>query len=108
MQMDSGRFDELISIESYTESVSSNTGERVQSWSEFAQVWAQVKESDFGQEPVNADRREHKAKVNFIIRYLSGLNTKMRISWGGNYYNILNIAEKERRMYANLQTELTS
>lgn len=105
--MDAGRFDELITIESYTESVSSNTGERVQTWATYATAWAQVKESDFGQEPVNAERREHKTRVNFITRYDSGYNVKMRISWGGNYYNILNIAEKERRMYANLLTELT-
>ena len=106
--MDSGRFDELISIESYTESVSSNTGQRVRSWSEFASAWAQVKESDQGTEPLNADRKEHKTRISFTIRYISGLNPKMRINWGGNYYNILNIAEKERRMYANLLTELTS
>ena len=91
--MDSGRFDELITIESYTESVSSDTGQRVQSWAEFAQVWAQVKESDQGTEPVNADRKEHKTRVSFVIRYVSGLTPKMRVSWGGNYYNILNIAE---------------
>jgi SPP1 family predicted phage head-tail adaptor len=106
--MDAGKFDELVTIESYTESVSSNTGQRTQSWSTYAQVWAQVKESDFGQEPTNADRREHKTRVNFITRWDAGFNVKMRINWGGNYYNILNIAEKERRLYANLLTELTS
>jgi SPP1 family predicted phage head-tail adaptor len=106
--MDAGKFDELVTIESYTESVSSNTGQRTQSWSTYAQVWAQVKESDFGSELVGAERVEHKTRVNFITRWDAGFNVKMRINWGGNYYNILNIAEKERRLYANLLTELTS
>ena len=106
--MDAGKFDELVTIESYTESVSSDTGQRVRSWGTYAEAWAQVKESDAGSESVNAERTEHKTRVNFITRYDSGFNVKMRVSWGGNYYNILNIAEKERRLYSNLLTELTT
>jgi SPP1 family predicted phage head-tail adaptor len=105
--MDAGHFDELVTIESYTESVSSDTGERLLTWSTYSTAWAQVKEADFGQEPVNAERKENKQRVNFVVRYDSGITPKMRISWGGNYYNILNVAEKQRRLYANLLTELT-
>lgn len=106
--MDAGHFDELVTIESYTESVSSDTGQRVRSWSTYAEAWAQVKESDTGSEGVSAERTEHKTRVNFIMRYDSGFNVKMRVNWGGNYYNILNVAEKQRRFYSNLLTELTT
>jgi SPP1 family predicted phage head-tail adaptor len=105
--MNAGRFDELITVEKYTTTTDTNTGERLESWSTHSQPWALVEEADNGSEPVNADRREHKTRVHFTVRWDSELNTSMRISWGGNLYNILNVAEKQRRMYAKLQTELT-
>jgi len=105
--MNAGRFDELITVQQYTTTTDTNTGEKLRSWVTYSQPWALVEESDTGSEPVNADRQEHKTRVHFTVRFDAGLNTSMRISWGGNYYNILNVAEKQRRMYAKLQTELT-
>ena len=105
--MNAGQFDELVTVQEYTTTTDSNTGEQLRTWVTYASAWALVEESDSGTEPVNADREEHKTRVNFTMRFDSGINTTMRISWAGNLYNILNVAEKQRRMYAKLQTELT-
>lgn len=106
--MNAGAFDELVSLQSYTTTTDTNTGEKLQTWSEYATAWAKVDEAPAGIEQVNADRREHKQTVDFTMRYNSSVSVYHRIYWEGKYYNIINIQEYQRRMYMKLQTELTA
>jgi SPP1 family predicted phage head-tail adaptor len=105
--MNAGLMDELVTVQQFTTTTDSNTGEKLQSWSTYSTPWARIQEAESGSETVDADRREHKQTVTFTLRYDSGINTKMRIVWENKYFNIINIADLERRMYLKIQTELT-
>ena len=104
--MNPGLMDELVTVQQFTTTTDSNTGEKLQSWSTYSTPWARIQESESGSESVDSDRREAKQTVAFSMRYDSGITTKMRILWESKYYNIINIADLERRMYLRLQTEL--
>lgn len=104
--MNAGLMDELVTVEQYSMTTDSNTGEKLQSWTTYSIPWARIQENESGSETVDADRREHKQTVLFTVRYDSGINPKMRILWESKYYNIINIADLERRMYLKIQTEL--
>jgi SPP1 family predicted phage head-tail adaptor len=105
--MNAGLMDELISIQRYSETVDPNTGEKLQTWTEIAAPWARIVELETGSEEVNADRRENKQTVNFTIRYDSNISVNDRIVWNSNKYNIISIADLERRMYIKLHTEIS-
>ena len=99
--------DVLVSLQSYTETIDTNTGEKLQTWTEYATAWAQRVEQESGSENVNADRREHKQIVFYTIRYNSAVGVKHRIVDDSGTHNIVNIANLQRNLYLKLQTELT-
>lgn len=93
--MQAGRMDRRITIEEVTETQNSY-GAASESWSTFKTVWAEVKpvkgKEFFLDEQVNA-----RLDIIFRIRWLEGLNTKMRISYNEQHYNIDSIVELGRR-----------
>lgn len=99
--------DVLVSLQSYTETIDTNTGEKLQTWTEYATAWAQRVEQESGTENVNADRREHKEIVFYTIRYNSAVGVKHRVVDESGTHNIVNIANLQRNLYLKLQTELT-
>jgi SPP1 family predicted phage head-tail adaptor len=99
--------DVLVSLQSYTETIDTNTGEKLQTWTEYATAWAQRVEQQSGCENVNADRREHKQIVFYTIRYNSAVGVKHRVVDDSGTHNIVNIANLQRNLYLKLQTELT-
>jgi SPP1 family predicted phage head-tail adaptor len=105
--MNAGAFDELISLQSYTTTTDSNTGEKLQTWTTYGTAWAKVTEAPVGIEQVNGDKREHKQIVDFTVRYDAAIDVKHRVSWNDRYFNILNLQEQTRRMYLKIQTELS-
>ena len=105
--MNAGLMDVLVSLQSYTETIDTNTGEKLQTWTEYATAWAQRVEQESGSENVNADRREHKQIVFYTIRYNSAVGVKHRIVDDSGTHNIVNIANLQRNLYLKLQTELT-
>lgn len=105
--MNAGMMDYQITIDQYSLSTDSNTGEKLQSWTTYATPWAHIEESPSGSESVNADRRERKQTTVFTLRYDSGIDTKMRIQFDSNYYNIVNIANRERNLYLTIEGELS-
>jgi SPP1 family predicted phage head-tail adaptor len=105
--MNAGLMDVLVSLQSYTETIDTNTGEKLQTWTEYATAWAQRVEQDSGSENVNADRREHKQIVFYTIRYNSAVGVKHRVVDDSGTHNIVNIANLQRNLYLKLQTELT-
>ena len=105
--MNSGAMDILVSLQRYTESIDSNTGEKLQTWTQYATAWAQRIEQENGVEQVNADRREHRQVIYYIVRYNSAINVKDRVVENGNQLNIVNIANLYRNLYLKLETQLT-
>jgi SPP1 family predicted phage head-tail adaptor len=105
--MNAGLMDVLVSLQSYTETTDTNTGEKIQTWSEYATAWAQRVEQESGSENVNADRREHKQIVFYTIRFNSAVGVKHRVVDDSGTHNIVNIANLQRNLYLKLQTELT-
>jgi SPP1 family predicted phage head-tail adaptor len=105
--MQAGAMDVLVSLQSYSETIDTNTGEKIQSWTTYATAWAQRVEQESGTEQVNADRREHKQIVYYTIRFNSAVSVKHRIVDAGLNHNIVNIANIARNLYLKLETELT-
>ena len=105
--MNAGLMDVLVSLQSYTETTDTNTGEKLQTWTEYATAWAQRVEQESGSENVNADRREHKQIVFYTIRYNGDVGVKHRVVDDSGTHNIVNIANLQRNLYLKLQTELT-
>ena len=100
--MPSGNLDRYITIESYTEAQSSS-GYPVRTYSTYSQVWAERLPSS-GDESVIDNQITAKQGVDWMIRYDSGVNEKMRISYGSEYYNIESVEEIGRRYYLKLKT----
>jgi SPP1 family predicted phage head-tail adaptor len=105
--MNAGAMDVLVSLQSYTETIDTNTGEKLQTWTEYATAWAQRVEAEAGSENVNADRREHKQIVFYTVRYNTDISVKHRVVEAGVAHNIVNIANLQRNLYLKLQTEVT-
>jgi SPP1 family predicted phage head-tail adaptor len=105
--MNAGAMDVLVSLQSYSETIDTNTGEKLQTWTQYATAWAQRVEQENGTEQVNADRREHKQIVYYTVRYNSAIGVKDRIVDAGLNHNIVNIANIARNLYLKLETELT-
>jgi SPP1 family predicted phage head-tail adaptor len=105
--MNAGAMDVLVTLQRYTETIDTNTGEKLQSWTTYATAWAERKEQDSGIEQVNADRREHKQIVYYTVRFNSAIGVKDRVVDAGLNHNIVNIANIARNLYLKLQTELT-
>jgi len=104
--MNAGAMDVLVSLQSYAETIDTNTGEKLQTWTEYATAWAQRVEQESGSEQVNADRREHRQIIYYTVRYNSGINVKDRVVEGGKALNIVNISNLARNLYLKLETEL--
>jgi SPP1 family predicted phage head-tail adaptor len=90
-----GRMDRLITIEQPTFTQNA-TGDRAQSWSEFAKVWARYVQLPRG-EAVTADQRVAVKDVRYRMRYTPGVTELMRIVDGGREYYINRIEEVGRR-----------
>lgn len=104
--MNAGRFDTPIEIWRYTNSVNTDTGERVKTWSKLSNAWSTFEPTDGGTEGVYADTRENKQTVHFTLRFTDvGVND--RIKHNGKYYNIIALKMIERDMYIKLMTEFT-
>ena len=88
-----------ITIEEPTEG-QDTTGQPIVEWATFATVRAKV---DTTTEFIRSTEIEvsgslqPRALVVFTFRYLSGLTEKMRFSFGGDYYDILAIANVDGR-----------
>lgn len=74
-------------------------------WTTFATVWATKLDKGAG-ETVEVNRQTAINRTQFTIRYLSGVNATMRISYGGLFYYIVGVEELGRREGQILYTEL--
>lgn len=104
--MNAGLMDRIIDIEQ--ETVVNTNGSISKSWAAlYSQRPAWVR-PERGSETVNAQRMESVQRTQFQIRWVSGLNTKMRIKYDDNYYNIESIVEIDRRRYLQIVARLNA
>ena len=102
--MRAGELDRSIVIETPTEA-QDDYGGRTPTWATFATVWAKVMPAR-GRESVAADQVVALADTVFRIYWLSGLTTKMRVSYDGQLYDIAHLAEIGRREGLDLMATL--
>lgn len=101
-----GSRDEKITIEEGT-TTKDNFGQMVPVWSEFATVWAKVDDRSGG-EGLKADQITAYMNTTFNVRYLIGVNEKMRILRirTGRYYDIRSIKYPDRKLSLDLSGEM--
>ena len=87
-----GELREPISIESYTDSKGA-TGDPIITWAEVYAVNAKVEWVD-GDEADKITDEVSETQVNFYIRTISALNSKMRIVYGGDTFDIKGVLKK--------------
>ena len=99
--MRSGRLSKRIIIEELSISKDSQGyHEDLENWVEFKKVWAYV-EPLRGREYWQAKQVVAEVSCRITIRYLEGIDEKMRVIYGDRTYNILaviNLQEKNRVM----------
>ena len=96
--MRAGLLRHRIVIEQTTESRDSS-GSVVNTWTQFATV-SSTYEPQSGKEGVTEDHTQATQAVKFRIRYLAGVAPKMRITFGGNIFDILSAVD-----YLGMRTE---
>lgn len=101
-----GKLRFIITIEEPSLGAVGDYGDPVISWSTFATVWA-----DFfplrGKELFAAKASQSETTGRFVMRYISGVTSKMRISYNGKIYNItecLNINGRDKELHVLTQT----
>ena len=86
IQVEIGDLRHRITFQKLTTSVNEN-GFELETWEDFKTVWAAVSNLH-GREYFAAAAVQAENTVKFTIRYLTGLDTTMRIVFQGKQYNI--------------------
>jgi SPP1 family predicted phage head-tail adaptor len=99
-----GKLNTLVILETYTETT--NTfGERVESWTTLATVWANVDAKLSATDEVAESGQETvRQRVDFTIRNRSGITERARVNAGNKYYDIESMFESNDNQYLTLQT----
>lgn len=87
--MEIGTLNKRITIQELKTTINDN-GFEVEDWIYFKTVWADVSNL-YGREYFDAMAVQMENTVKFTIRYLAGIDTSMRISFGDKHYNITSI-----------------
>jgi SPP1 family predicted phage head-tail adaptor len=92
-----GRMDKLITIQQWeADSPAQDAyGAPSGTWETYVERWAE--KIDRGGREFLTGGVVYEATCVFKIRYTSGLNTKMRISYDSEYYDIISIVELGRQ-----------
>jgi SPP1 family predicted phage head-tail adaptor len=100
-----GRMQEYITLQSKTETVNA-LGERVESWSTLANVWAAIEyRLNKSKETEEAGQETAVSYVNFTIRRRTDINEINRVLFDSKYYDIEAISESNDRLYNVITTK---
>ena len=99
-----GIYRHKITIQERTD-VTDSFGQPQPTWSTF-KTWFAAVEPLNGRELFTANQFESEVTTRIRMRYLTGVTTKMRISWNGKIYNIREIVIKDYRGAANQHKEV--
>ena len=103
--MSSGELRNKVQLEALTHSGASSNGDFAseQTWGLVAEIWASINKASGNEESDSRDTTTQKAVVK--IRYRSDVNTRMRITYDGDIYDIESIEDKNsRKKYLWLNT----
>lgn len=104
--MNPGDLDQRITIQTLSEAAD-DFGQRIQTFSTLANVWAKVEERR-GNEGEKGNQIVATKVVDFVIRYKTGLNERMRVVYRGNTYKIQTIINEDaRKAFMRITTEIT-
>ena len=92
---DPGFLDRRVTIQQFTSS-SNEFGEVIETWTDLATVWANVRELR-GEERVESARLTAVVDTYFTIRYRTDVEPKMRLSYEGELFDIIEVLELPRR-----------
>lgn len=85
--------------------VKDSFGQEIESWKDvptLKNIWASMKTTGGG-EFYAAQKINAETTALFKIRYIAGVDAKMRILYGGRYYEILNINDaNEQHEFINI------
>lgn len=90
-----GKLDRRIEIQTATDTRDA-FGAGVPSYTTTYTVWASIVPAG-GQEGTEGEKQTATGIVKFSIRYISGLDEKMRILYDSEYYDIMSIDEPDRK-----------
>jgi SPP1 family predicted phage head-tail adaptor len=98
--------DRRISIQVNTPS-QDGAGQPIESWAELVECWASVEylgETTLAKEEFQEKIEKTMQYVKFSIRYRSDINTKNRIVYRGNNFEIRSVKEVGRLQYLEINT----
>lgn len=104
--MRAGSLRHLVTIQSYTE-ISNTFGEASKAWAEFSEAYANITPLK-GTEKYLSKEKHATATHQVTIRYLDGVDTKMRIIYGSRTFEIVsvaNVGERDRMMQLIVEEE---
>lgn len=101
MGVRTGELDRRITIEQPSTDGFDGAGEPQVVWVPFATVWAK-REPLGGSEQFGSDQRFARQSAVFTVRHLPGLTPAMRINCEGQYYQIEDVSEVDRRAFDRL------
>jgi SPP1 family predicted phage head-tail adaptor len=87
--MRAGSLRHLVSIEDYTETTDSLGGVS-NTWAEFSKAYANIVPLSGNEKYVSAEKHAT-ATHQITIRYLSGVNPKMRVVYGSRVFEIVSV-----------------
>ena len=102
--LNAGQMDRLIVIQRST-ATRDTVGQEIVTWSTHATVWAHVTPIG-GSELLKNQRDVAPLTSKFVIRYISTITEKDRISYDSRYWDILAIRELGRREGMELTAEV--
>jgi SPP1 family predicted phage head-tail adaptor len=102
--MQLGDLDRPIVIEQFTGSLDAYNYQS-KSWSTYISPWAKL-ESGPGVEGYESNELVSDQTVHYVIRYDSGVTTKMRVNVSSVYYEIVGIQYLDRDCFMRLKCKL--
>ncbi|CAK0778987.1 Head-tail adaptor protein [Gammaproteobacteria bacterium] len=102
--LNAGRMDRLVIIQRST-ATRDTMGQETMSWATHASVWAQVTPVS-GNEALKENRDVAALLAKFVIRFLSTVTAKDRISYDSKYWDILSLREIGRREGLEIMAEV--
>lgn len=91
-----GNLNHLATIEAYTQAVDSFGGTSGGAWATFGQAWVSILPLN-GSEKYVSGEKHATATHKIRMRFLSGVNTKMRIKAKGRTFEIVSIINPGER-----------
>lgn len=90
--MQAGKLDRRITIQQESTFTRDSFGAKLSSWSDLATVWAEKRDLT-ARELFQAGQVYADVTTMFRIRYISGIDPKMRVSFESRYYNIRSVID---------------